>query len=244
MAKKPLIKAIDTEYNGMMFRSRLEARWAVFFDAAKIKYEYEPEGFEHDGIRYLPDFYLPDFDTFAEVKPDRDGAEKDLLKYRRLIYWGGPIKRLIFLGNIPGPCNGGGWCFPCLYYDASDNDGDCIKSGWWSFFNMIDLDPNTGDVYASEDTKGCILHTNYRKPFGFTTDCKHAFGLMTNQFDANTGHMIYEDLSFRPRSDYELDERHKYSKDELDHFEKEENPALCKAYKAARTSRFEFKRTK
>lgn len=25
--------AIQTEYNGYLFRSRLEARWAVFFDA-------------------------------------------------------------------------------------------------------------------------------------------------------------------------------------------------------------------
>ena len=40
------IKAIETVYNGYRFRSRLEARWAVFFDAAGIKYEYEPEGFD------------------------------------------------------------------------------------------------------------------------------------------------------------------------------------------------------
>ena len=53
------MKAIDTIYNGYKFRSRLEARWAVFFDAAGIKYEYEPEGFDlGDGCLYLPDFYL------------------------------------------------------------------------------------------------------------------------------------------------------------------------------------------
>ena len=40
------IKAIETVYNGYRFRSRLEARWAVFFEAAGIEYEYEPEGFE------------------------------------------------------------------------------------------------------------------------------------------------------------------------------------------------------
>ena len=39
------IKAIETVYNGYRFRSRLEARWAVFFDAMQIRYEYEPEGF-------------------------------------------------------------------------------------------------------------------------------------------------------------------------------------------------------
>ena len=60
------IKAIETDYNGYKFRSRLEARWAVFFDAAKIKYEYEPEGYElADNERYLPDFYLPDEDIFV-----------------------------------------------------------------------------------------------------------------------------------------------------------------------------------
>lgn len=40
------IKAIQTRYKGYNFRSRLEARWAVFFDALGIKWEYEPEGFE------------------------------------------------------------------------------------------------------------------------------------------------------------------------------------------------------
>lgn len=51
------IKAIQTEYNGYIFRSRLEARWAVFFDALGVEYEYEPEGFElPSGKRYLPDF--------------------------------------------------------------------------------------------------------------------------------------------------------------------------------------------
>ena len=63
------IKPIETFYNGYRFRSRLEARWAVFFDEAGIKYEYEPEGFDlGDGLFYLPDFYLPDEDTWVEVK--------------------------------------------------------------------------------------------------------------------------------------------------------------------------------
>lgn len=63
------IKPIQTYYNGYHFRSRLEARWAVFFDTEKIKYEYEPEGFEFgDGDKYLPDFFLPDFEMFVEIK--------------------------------------------------------------------------------------------------------------------------------------------------------------------------------
>ena len=43
------IKAIETEYDGHRFRSRLEARWAVFFNAIGLTYEYEIEGFEMDG---------------------------------------------------------------------------------------------------------------------------------------------------------------------------------------------------
>ena len=60
------IKAIETIYNGYKFRSRLEARWAVFFDNAVIEYEYEPEGFDLGGVWYLPDFYLPWFKCYDD----------------------------------------------------------------------------------------------------------------------------------------------------------------------------------
>lgn len=63
-----MIKAIETEYKGYKFRSRLEARWAVFFDSLNIPWIYEPEGLNIDGVKYLPDFYLPDSKQFFEVK--------------------------------------------------------------------------------------------------------------------------------------------------------------------------------
>jgi hypothetical protein len=40
------MRALETHYNGYRFRSRLEARWAVFFDACGIQYRYEPEGYD------------------------------------------------------------------------------------------------------------------------------------------------------------------------------------------------------
>ena len=68
------MKAIQTEYKGYLFRSRLEARWAVFFDGCRIRWEYEPEGIVlSDGSFYLPDFYMPDFHCYFEVK--RAGLE-------------------------------------------------------------------------------------------------------------------------------------------------------------------------
>jgi hypothetical protein len=63
------IKAIETRYKGRKFRSRLEARWAVFFDALGVQWEYEPEGFDlGEAGYYLPDFWLPDLDCWIEVK--------------------------------------------------------------------------------------------------------------------------------------------------------------------------------
>ena len=53
------IRPIQTRYKGYHFRSRLEARWAVFFDAMGFKWQYEPEGYVlPDGTHYLPDFRI------------------------------------------------------------------------------------------------------------------------------------------------------------------------------------------
>lgn len=111
------IKAIETVYNGYKFRSRLEARWAVFFDAAGIKYEYEPEGFElSDGTKYLPDFYLPEYDWYVEVKPNRDGACKDI--ERAVDFVGDKIKVLLILGDIPPKTNIDMYHYPVFYYNT------------------------------------------------------------------------------------------------------------------------------
>jgi hypothetical protein len=62
-------RAIETVYNGYRFRSRLEARWAVFLDNLGVTYEYEGEGYSlADGVYYLPDFYLPQLTCWMEVK--------------------------------------------------------------------------------------------------------------------------------------------------------------------------------
>jgi hypothetical protein len=71
VAKTTPIPAIETRYNGYHFRSRIEARWAVFFDVAGIKYDYEPDKFETPHGRYIPDFWLPDLgeDDAEMLKP-------------------------------------------------------------------------------------------------------------------------------------------------------------------------------
>ena len=96
------IKAIETVYNGYKFRSRLEARWAVFFDAAGIKYEYEPEGFKNDSSiykYYLPDFYLPDYGYYVEVKPNDIKRIDEIRKAETFL--GFCFDKLLILPNIP-----------------------------------------------------------------------------------------------------------------------------------------------
>jgi hypothetical protein len=53
-----MIRAIQTEYKNYRFRSRLETRWAVFLTEMGASWLYEPEGFDMDGERYLPDFWV------------------------------------------------------------------------------------------------------------------------------------------------------------------------------------------
>jgi hypothetical protein len=62
------IKAIPTTFDGIRFRSRLEARWAVFYSIAGIRYFYEYEGFQLPSGWYLPDFWLPDLEVWVEIK--------------------------------------------------------------------------------------------------------------------------------------------------------------------------------
>jgi len=75
------MQAIKTIYNGVKYRSKLEARWSVFFDLYGLKYEYEPKTFRlNNGKLYCPDFILLDFDCYVEVKPLRPLTEIELSK--------------------------------------------------------------------------------------------------------------------------------------------------------------------
>jgi len=62
------IQPKPTQYKGIHYRSRLEARWALFFDYLKIPVEYEPKQFYLENFRYTPDFGIGNT-TFIEIKP-------------------------------------------------------------------------------------------------------------------------------------------------------------------------------
>lgn len=71
------VKPIQTAYAGRLFRSRTEARWAVFYDALGLPWEYEKEGFELPTGWYLPDFWMPKQGCWIEIK-GREHTEKEL----------------------------------------------------------------------------------------------------------------------------------------------------------------------
>lgn len=83
------IKAIQTQYKGYHFRSRLEARYAVFFDALGLEWEYEPECFDlGDGIYYLPDFKVTNKDgsyVWYEIKAGNVGGCEKFDKFEKLV---------------------------------------------------------------------------------------------------------------------------------------------------------------
>lgn len=79
-----MIEAIQTSYKSYRFRSRLEARWAVFLDRIGVRWEYEKEGYNLGAAGYyLPDFWLPDFGVFLEIKGE-ECSEADAIKCRAL----------------------------------------------------------------------------------------------------------------------------------------------------------------
>lgn len=104
------VQAIETIYKGFKFRSRLEARWAVFFDALKINFQYELEGFNlGDSLFYLPDFYLPEFNSWVEIKakaPDPTEVKKAQLLSEQssqnvIVLYGNPSLPTINPAELP-----------------------------------------------------------------------------------------------------------------------------------------------
>ncbi len=73
-----VLSPLPTFYSDCWFKSRLEARWAVFFDALNIGWEYEAEGYDTGPLGwYLPDFWLPDYDLYIEVKPQNHLTDEE-----------------------------------------------------------------------------------------------------------------------------------------------------------------------
>jgi len=146
-----VIQAIETSYAGCRFRSRLEARWAVFFDALGITWQYEPQGYmvgpggDFGQRPYLPDFWFPESQAWAEVKGAVSTIDWNLLAYA--CDWDsglpgleesyGTNRGLLLLGPVPRA--GGGWAHPVIQHRKG------LSTGWMRFM------PGYGPCYFSDN---------------------------------------------------------------------------------------------
>lgn len=160
------LKAIQTEYKGYLFRSRLEARWAVFFDSCGVKWEYEPEGYDlGDGIHYLPDFLLhgvtvnhgyfrKNCDIYVEVKGKMDDADAEKINrfytagYPEDSDWGVSGGAVLVVGKIPEGED---------MRDILDSMQEQSYSGheaWPNYYNFATIDGDNFAAYPGVDKKG------------------------------------------------------------------------------------------
>jgi hypothetical protein len=142
------ITPLETTYGGIRYRSRTEARWAVFFDCAGIRYQYEAEGFLIRTGCYLPDFWLPGLGFFFEVKggePTDDEVEKckalsETPGAEMLLAAGPPEERWQLLWFQGGEQREG------RYIIARDR---IVEAGFW-LVGMEDCTPITAPLFTAE----------------------------------------------------------------------------------------------
>lgn len=175
------IRAIQTEYKGYLFRSRLEARWAVFFDACGVDWEYEPEGYDlGNGLYYLPDFLLhsvtvnhgcfeKNCNIYVEVKGQMNDVDAEKIKrfyaagYSENNGWGVSQTAVLVVGNIPAG-------------DSMDEILDCLQTAayrdhhnWPNFYNFGTVD---GDYFGAYP--GVDKHGNFNL---FGDDCNYLWSM-------------------------------------------------------------------
>lgn len=166
MQENNMIKAISTTYAHIKFRSRLEARWAVFFDALDVEWEYEPERARAPGVYYAPDFLVVDVpfvlpgkrgkprtvnagDVVLEVKPDKVLAAEEVEKCAAYVRAHEP--GLLMLRGDPFHCE-------CDHYRSSETRYEVTRVQWGAVENKVGL-----YVLWSKRTGHAQLHKPWEK---------------------------------------------------------------------------------
>lgn len=157
-----MLRSIPTEYDGHRFRSRLEARWALFFNFIGIAWEYEREGFAVDGGGFFPDFWLPSLQAWFEVKPEWDAFSEErklaLVEKTNAFLRGGGGRLIISFGSLrsaeliemesdaaSGRDVHWGRCSECIAWDVGVHDVEHRPCGHSSF------------LIGGEQTRGALL---------------------------------------------------------------------------------------
>lgn len=129
------IKAHPTTYSNVLFRSRLEARWAAFFDLAGWKWEYEP--IDLDG--WTPDFKV----TFPCEHSECGGSHTLLVE----------VKPYFSLSEFDG--------HPCMIYPYGGTDQHCIPADASAAFGA---NPDVTQWEMAHGAGGGIENLSFRVP--------------------------------------------------------------------------------
>lgn len=141
-----MLKPIAQTYRGITFRSRTEARWAVFFDSLGIPWQYEAEGFELPSGRYLPDFLLTLGGAQGQVWFEVKGQELSSLETTRAVELASASSRPVFTA-VGVPVEAQASDDFDVFYEFSGDGGDgsrkfctCAACGAVGIFFEADAD--------------------------------------------------------------------------------------------------------
>lgn len=166
-----MIKAIPQKVDGILFRSRAEARWATFFRLAELRYQYEPEGFQLDQDWYVPDFLLPAVPVYVEVKPSEPNERE--IRVAKALAAASRVPVMIAMGN---PCQTskllwvdvtGSAALCCLVPEYNSKTGvwaaETADGGGWA----VSLHPGLRNCSATGETHPALIEAGmmqFRKP--------------------------------------------------------------------------------
>jgi hypothetical protein len=156
---------IPTTYKGVQYRSRLEAKWAVFFEKLGFYFSYERYNItnENGDILYVPDFYIYEgindndwVDTFfIEIKPSQPSQQYlDYLASLPLLY----NQTILIMVGEPSFSQKQGYEF--LSFNPCDHEGrrwskgfSLVQCKYCSWYNLTIID---------DDCPTCRCNTRFK----------------------------------------------------------------------------------
>ncbi|MBS1957102.1 MAG: hypothetical protein JST89_23130 [Cyanobacteria bacterium SZAS-4] len=170
-------QSVQTNYGGTYFRSKLEARWAAFFDAYGLQWHYEAESFDLPSGTYIPDFWLSSLNVWVEVKPEYQFADTD--RYKELVQQvEGPFILIV------GQPNFGQYCIRYFAVEENENLG-LILQGQFAQLN------DNKRLWVADTNIGAMLRSGSRPnkiPKGLVHNSAHIVKCMEQanmHFDLN-----------------------------------------------------------
>lgn len=109
-----MIPAKPTKYGAIQYKSKLEARYACVLSVLGFTFKYEPTKHFDGKLTHIPDFFINELDSYAEVKPialnqlEYLKAIKFAIKYRKpyILFVGAPTPQFYQTLILPNQLTG------------------------------------------------------------------------------------------------------------------------------------------